>query len=199
MRIGIVASGPSATVQDTQKLRAICDQVIAVNDSWRLCRGTDGKYFSDHIYGTDMKWWKYAIGDIVRDFDGKLWTQRKQWTEEPEGLGITCFESEQKPDICTEPGKIHTGSNSGYAAINLAFHLGGVGVQIILLGYDMQTQGSRRHWFNDRPEVLNVESSYPDFIRKFNTIDAKKHGIEILNASRRTLLNCFPLIELENL
>ena len=198
MRIGIVASGPSATTQDAQMLRDCCDEIIAINDSYRLCRGDDdGKYFNDHIYGTDMKWWKYAIGDIMRDYDGNLWTQRVQWTEEPEALGIQCMESEAKPDLCSEPGKIHTGSNSGYAAINLAFHMGAK--TIVLLGYDMRMKGNQRHWFNDRPEVLNIGSCYNQFIQSLNTIDTKKHGIEILNASRRTALTCFPLVDLEDL
>lgn len=196
MRIGIVASGPSANTQDAQKLRECCDEIIAINDSWRLCRD-NGTYFNDHIYGTDMKWWKYAIGDIIRDFDGDLWTQRSGWTEEPEGLGIKCMESSIEPDLCTEPGKIHTGSNSGFAAINLAYHLSAK--TIILIGYDMRTDGARRHWFNDRPEVLNVGSNYIDFIRQMGTINTKKHGIEILNASRRTALTCFPLVDLDDL
>ena len=197
MRIGIIASGPSANINDARMLRDCCDEVIAINDSWRLCRGDDGIYFNDHIYGTDMKWWKYAIGDITRDYDGNLWTQRVAWTEEPEGLGIQCLESEAKPDLCDEIGKIHTGSNSGYAAINLAYHLSAK--TIVLLGYDMRMSGSRRHWFSDRPEHFNVSSDYNAFIRQLNTIDTKKHGIEILNASRRTSLTCFPLVNLEEL
>ena len=194
MRVGIIASGPSATIQDAAKLKACCDFVIAINDSWRLCPN------ADVIYGTDMKWWKYAIGDIMRDFEGDLWTQRKQWTEEPEKLGINCMESECKPDICTKEGKIHTGSNSGFAAINLAYHLAEKPVSIVLLGYDMQMQGSKRHHDQvKRPQELNVASDYSNFISHFSTINTEKHGIEILNASRRTLLNCFPLVELEDL
>jgi hypothetical protein len=197
LRIGIIASGPSANTQDAQKLNEVCDQIIAINDSYRLCRGPDGEYFNDYIYGTDMKWWKYAIADIARDYDGELWTQRVQWTEEPEALGINCMESEIKPDLCTEPGKIHTGSNSGFAAINLAYHLGAK--TIILLGYDMGVDGDKRHWFNDRPKELTKDSPYSLFITNLNTIDCAKHGIEILNASRRSLLTCFPMVELENL
>jgi hypothetical protein len=199
LRIGIIASGPSANVQDAQLLRRRCDILIAINDSWRLCRGVDGSYFADIIYGTDMKWWTYAIGDIMRDFDGDLWTQRQQWTELPESLGIKCMESECKPDICTVSGKIHTGSNSGFAAINLAYHLGAK--TIILLGYDMQVDvlGKRHHDLVKRPDALNVGSNYNNFAKHFDSINPKKHGIEILNASRRTLLNCFPLVDLEDL
>lgn len=195
--IGIIASGPSATMDDAQKLRSICDQIIAVNDSWRLCRGIDGHYFNDHIYGTDMKWWEWAIADITRDYDGELWTQRIQWTIEPEEWGITCLESEPKPDICTEKGKIHTGQNSGFAAINLAWHLGAK--TVILLGYDMGFEGSQQHWFNDRPQKLNQNSPYNAFIKAFGTIDTKKHGLTILNATRKTLLNCFPLVDLDEM
>jgi hypothetical protein len=197
VRIGIVASGPSATVEDARLLRKCCDKIIAINDSWRLCRAPDGQYFADCIYGTDMKWWLYAVADISRDYDGELWTQRIGWTEEPEALGIRCMESDRKPDLCTEVGKIHTGHNSGFAAINLAYHLSAD--TVVLLGYDMDMDGERRHWFNDRPERLNVKSDYTLFSRSLETIDTEKHGIEILNATRRTALKCFPRVKLEDL
>lgn len=201
MRIGIVASGPSATMHDAKKLRDCCDLIIAVNDSWHLCRGADG-YFADVIYGTDMKWWDYAIADITRDFDGDLYTQRIQWTKEPESLGINCLESERKPGLCEEKGKIHTGQNSGFAAINLALHLmdDDEEREIILLGFDMQANGNQRHHDKvNRPAYLNLDSPYASFCKEFARIDAEKHNLTILNASRRTALTCFPRINLDDL
>lgn len=192
---GLLANGPSATAEDAAKLRTIVDELIAINDAYKLCKGADGKYFCDAIYGTDSRWWKWAYPDITRDFDGELITQRVQWTFEPESWGIECYESYHGLDICTEPGKIHTGQNSGFAAINVAFHRGAK--TIYLLGYDMSKDGDRRHSVTGRPDNMNVDSNYSAFCKCFATIDAEKHGMRIINLSRRTALNCFPLGDLD--
>lgn len=188
---GIVASGPSATPEDAVRLREICDEVIAVNDSWRLCRN------ADHLYATDYRWWQWAFQDVMRDFEGELHTQRIQWHERPEDWGIRCWESAANPGLCTETGKIHTGQNSGYAAINVAYHLGAK--RILLLGYDMSPDGGKRHWFDDRPENLNVASNYDSFAQQFSTIKPETYGLEILNVTRRTALKCFPRANLDAL
>lgn len=190
-RVGIIASGPSATAQDAAKLRAVCDEVIAINDSYRLCLE------SDHLYGTDMRWWKYALEDVRRHFHGNLWTQRVGWTEEPEALGIACLESSNGDGLCTEEGKVFTGQNSGYAAINLAYHFGAK--TVILLGFDLMMTGNKRHWHTDRPANLNAQSPYHSFIKNFQTIHPEEYGMEIWNVSRRTALTHFPWFDLDDL
>lgn len=135
----------------------------------------------------------------MRDFEGELITQRVQWEQvkmNPEDWGIRCFESEHKRGFCTQENKIHTGSNSGYAACNVALHLGFE--RIILLGFDMSMDGDKRHFFGDHPGRLNVESNYATFVECFNTVNPKDYGLEIWNCSRRTALHTFPLFNLED-
>lgn len=86
---------------------------------------------------------------------------------------------------------IHEGGNSGYQAINLAFHAGVR--RIVLLGYDMQRTGGRSHWFGDHPGRLNVASPYERWVRDFASIaaDLEAEGVEVINASRETALECF--------
>jgi len=81
----------------------------------------------------------------------------------------------------------------------LAFHLFGSGTRIILLGYDMMVDGKQRHWFGDHPQGLNVASNYTSFMNRFKTIRPAEYGLEILNATRRTALTCFPCHRLEDL
>lgn len=188
--IGIIASGPSATREDALTLLEICDEVIVINDTWRLLRE------AQHLYASDSRWWRWAIADVSRDFEGQLWTQAEQWADDPGQWGIHCLESDtDAKGLCTQPGKIHTGMNSGYAAINLAYHLGAK--RILLLGYDMSMDGNRRHWFDDRPENMNMDTNYADLVKCFKTIDPAKYDLEILNCTRRTALNHFPKHSLE--
>jgi len=134
---------------------------------------------------------------VAQDFEGRCWTQEVQWDkQDPAAWGIECLKADtQAQGLCTEPGKIHTGQNSGYAAINLAYHLGAK--RILLLGYDMKMAGSKRHWFGAHPQGLEVASNYAAFASRFQTILPQKYGIEIWNVTRDTALDCFPLYDLD--
>ena len=130
----------------------------------------------------------------MRDYEGTCWTQDVQWADpkaQPEQWGITKLISLEKPGLSREQGTIHRGDNSGYQAINLAYLLGAE--RIILLGFDMMMHGTQRHWFGDHPDHMNSASSYPNFIKHFETIKPAEYGIEIWNCSRRTALKCFPV------
>ena len=129
-----------------------------------------------------------------------MWTQNEQWIEgkkpvNPEQWGITMLQSIEEAGLSRKQGVIHRGDNSGYQAVNLAYLLGAE--RIILLGFDMMMTGKQRHWFGDHPENMNVESNYPACVRHFQTIKPCDYGLEILNCSRRTALNCFPCHDLD--
>jgi hypothetical protein len=191
-QIGIIASGPSATQEDAETLAEICQEVIAVNDSWRLYPRCH------HIWATDFRWWKVHRRQVQSDFDGQCWTQDVQWDQgvKPEEWGIRCLKADTgAPGLSVDPQKIHTGKNSGYAAIGLAYHLGAS--RILLLGYDMGLEGTRRHWFGSHPDGLEVASDYASFINRFESIDPAVYGLEIWNVTRRTALNHFPRKTLE--
>jgi hypothetical protein len=154
--------------------------------------------WADHLYACDPGWW-----DRHKDleFDGRKWSQSENWTpEQIEAFpDITRLISRPDKGICTEPGVINTGSNSGFQAINLAYHLGAK--RIILLGFDMKLTGGKSHWFGDHPLPENAPpgskmpiSPYGDFIKAFQTIPPQLPdlGIEIINCTRSTALDCFP-------
>jgi hypothetical protein len=187
-------------------LAGAVDEVIVVNDAWRLLPD------AHHLYAADKKWWQLHIGDIIRDFEGRLHTQHKGWKEkvkgrdgvvvpaiDPQSWGIQEWHSEggnSRPGLCTEGGKLHTGGNSGYQAINVAYHLGAT--RILLLGYDMSAWGGPAHFFGDHPKELNAHRSYEQYAGGFNTIDPASYGLEIINCTRRTRLVAFPRATLED-
>jgi len=121
-----------------------------------------------------------------------------QWpdNQKPEAWGITAFEADTGAHgLSRDPKKIHTGMNSGYAAVNLAYHLGAT--RILLLGYDMQLDGDKRHWFGAHPAGMEVDSNYSNFMRQFGTIKPAEYGIEVWNCTRRTAMKCFPIYDLD--
>jgi hypothetical protein len=198
--IGIVASGPSATPADARKLQAVCDEVIAVNDSYRLFLPGS----CDHLYSCDYKWAKHHLSTVMQDFEGTWWTQDVQWEIDPAQWGIRQLESLDQPGLSRKDGVIHRGGNSGYQAVGLAFELlrnqatdpDNVG-RIILVGFDMQLAGNQRHWFGAHPKGLGMSSNYNNFITSFKTIWPEIYGLEIINCTRTTALDWFPCMSLD--
>lgn len=165
-----------------------CTEVLAVNDAYRLCPD------ADYLYSADQKWWAHHIGDVIDGFDGALYTQAQGWDKhDPKHWGLTVWNSKARPGLSREPGLLHKGDrgNSGYQALNLAFLLGAE--RILLLGFDMANWGGRAHWFGEHPVGLNRCKDYQRYIPGFRTICPEEYGVEIINCTRRTALDAFPV------
>lgn len=109
------------------------------------------------------------------------------------------WEGESRPGLGRK--KIHFGSNSGYQAINLAYLLGAK--KIVLLGYDMHRHGDKVHFFGSHPYHKPNEGPnnfmMKDWCEKFELLakDLELDGVEVLNATRKTVLTAFKLQGLE--
>ena len=151
---------------------------------------------ADVLYACDARWWNHHGEDVCRSFGGERWTHQNADT--PDGDQIAAA---KRWKLNMMPGRsnpglgrdvMHFGDNSGYQAINLAY-LWGAG-RIILLGYDMQRTGGRAHFFGDHPGKLNSGTDYTGFAPNFRQLaaDLRAEGVEVINCTRETALNCFP-------
>lgn len=100
--------------------------------------------------------------------------------------------------LSDKPDEICTGSNGGYQALNLAILSGAQ--CIVLLGYDAKpgAQG-KKHWFGDHPD--KTSAPYDDMARAFKAV-AKQlaaAGVEVLNASPDSAIDCFERVTIESL
>jgi len=192
----VCASGPSITQKDIATAREISDITIAINDTYRL-----GDF--DHLYAADFKWWSHHISDIARDFEGQCWSCEPpgdtNWGKNSaDAWGVkllrACISGK---GLSRNKEEVHTGGNSGYQGINLAYHLGAT--RIILLGFDMHCHSQQSHFFGDHPDGFVKNPKYERFIPAYHTIKPEEYGIEILNCSRETALDAFPRCNLEDL
>lgn len=162
-----------------------------MNDAHRLLPGADA------LYACDARWW--IAHDGVRDFAGDRWTQSEnRGLECGARFGLRVVESFKGAVPSDDPARIAQGYNSGFQAVNLAALAGAR--RIVLVGFDMNSPGGRKHFFGDHASpTLNVASAFHLFIQAFNTAAPiyAARGIEIVNASRSTALSCFPRIDLE--
>lgn len=98
--------------------------------------------------------------------------------------------------VSTRKGWIKQGGNSGFQAVGLALMFGAA--RVILLGYDMQFTGGKRHWHRDHPETMGnpVERKFQEWRGHFEHL-ARQARVPIINASRETALRCFPRMDLD--
>lgn len=89
-----------------------------------------------------------------------------------------------------DPELIYTGGNSGYQAINLAWHFGAA--RILLLGYDMRPG----HWHGKHPRPLSNYSPYEEWVRRFRLL-AGDLDIPVVNCTPGSALDAFPMASLE--
>ena len=121
----------------------------------------------------DNEFWRQYKAEIFKKFEG------------------VCFS--RFGNYGTRPVREH-GHNSGAGALQLAADLGAH--RIVMLGYDCGFNG-RKHWHEDHKKPLGNCESIHRWMKQFEAVREQNMGIEILNASRSTKLNVFPLVTLE--
>lgn len=88
---------------------------------------------------------------------------------------------------------IHQGGNSGYQALNLLFHFGVS--RVALLGFDMgPSPDGKAHWFGQHRAPLGTRQPFDVWLAKFPALaaDLARRGVDVINCSRATRLECFP-------
>lgn len=109
--------------------------------------------------------------------------------------------------LCTQWPQIAHGGNSGHQLINLAYHFGaGRGGPILLLGYDCKNKNSnpkevqKNHFFGNHPTGWGNANGVIDWRFFFKGIakGLKKRGVQVVNCSLDTAIECFPRGKLED-
>jgi hypothetical protein len=145
--------------------------------------------FADVLYACDWRWWHEYIGAVRARFGGELWTCSDQARDQ---FGCYWIRGAHGDGLHTDPDTILHGMNSGHQAVNLAVVFGAR--RILLLGYDLQRTGGKSHWHGDHPKTLGNARCLAQWIKGFKqqALHARLRGIEIVNCSRATALECFP-------
>jgi len=174
-----------------------------------------------HIIGINMS---YQIGDWIDMIffgDSGFFLGNQEKLASFPGLKVTCHPNAGKQawvkylardythpkGISENPKMVSWNSNSGAAAISLAAHTGAK--RIILLGFDMKLDDSnKQHWHDayNRLEGLKANPNpkslpFNRHLIGFNEIakDAKRLGIEIINASPNSAITVFQKVSVKEL
>ena len=172
-----IASGPSLTADDCERVRQWRHarpeeegrRVVCVNTTFRMTP------WADAVFAIDRDWWKQYGAEVQGLACERLSMRLNRHGAKPAGIG--------------EHG------NSGAGAISLAALRGAS--RVILLGYDVQYTGGKRHWHGDHPRSLGNAGSIAQWPEHFEKVAKLLIGVEIINCSRETALRCFPRERLE--
>lgn len=147
------------------------------------------------LYACDEDWWKKYLPEVSGSFKGELWTQDARAAKL---YGLHHIASSDQPGLSKED-VIYTGNNGGYQMINLSYLFGSA--RIVLLGFDMKySSDGKKHWHGDHPGELNRDCPVRTWVKKMQVLaeHLKAEGIEVINATRETALECFPRLKLED-
>ena len=183
----ILGGGPSAVAASHSFLASF--RVITINDSFRLYPAADILYFCD------LCWWEKRQQEVWNNFQGE-----RLVTLENDIPGVLRLRNTGSVDLETEPDGLRHGSNSGYQAINLAFHMGAR--RIVLVGFDMRIVAETAHWNTDHVMQQN-EAGFALTLRqvmlpKFETLRTplEAAGVEVFNATPNSALTVWPYVPL---
>lgn len=190
----IVGGGSSLIGFNFNLLKDKC--VIAINRSFMHTP------FAQILYFSDYRFYMWATGKLDNDvsliesfkkFKGKVVSIANKINDER----IHIMMNSGKTGFDTNNGKLKHGGNSGYAAINLAYHLGAK--RIILMGYDMKGINGKLH-FHDGYISKQNEKVYKRFIEPYKQMAQllTNMGIQTYNTSIDSGLTYFKKVKIEN-
>ena len=165
-----VGSGPSLTASDCAQVGQSGLFTIAVNNAWKAAR------FCDVIYAGDKLWWSEYGASV--DIPAERWSRSRE--------------------AGTKYHRAPTGHCSGAGAIQWAFDNGFN--RVILLGYDCSLADGV-HYDGEHKHLNNPGAGKIDeWLLQFNmlALSSKFSGMDIINASRKSAIQCFRTMTLED-
>ncbi|HDY87129.1 MAG TPA: class I SAM-dependent methyltransferase [bacterium] len=216
----IIGGGPSMTEQFN-----IPNEVVQVVLEGKELPSIYSPYLSQihgkHVIGVNAA---YLIGDwidMVFFGDGKWFLENRERLAKFPGLKVSCHpkaskynnehikylprDKEHGKGISSHSGKVSWNGNSGAAAISVAANAGVK--RIILVGFDMKLdENFKQHWHGlygtaNRKVTDGRKLPFHRHLVGFSAIaqDARKRGIEILNACPDSTIKEFPKLSVEEI
>ena len=186
----VMASGPSLCADDVKLVRKWRKEgrvkVCVVNTTFRMAP------WADVLYACDGGWWREYGPEVDQKFTGDMYCYAQFGTR----FGAKQVPSAGQTGLTSRQGSITTGGNSGHQAIHLVRNFGAT--RIILLGFDMAHTGGQAHWHGNHPRGLGNAGSCAQWVKLMRPLaeGLKAEGVEVINCSRHTALDCFEKTEL---
>lgn len=167
--------------------------VIGVNAAFLIGDWIDMCFFGDNSF------FKCYYKQLARFPGLKITSQAKYIGEEVKWIKVLPRNKKKPVGISDNPKTISWNSNSGAAAISIATNAGAK--RIILLGFDMNLIDGRQWWHTVYGKPARKNLPFPRHMKGFPQIakDAKKRGIEIINANPNSAVTEFKKVNVKDI
>lgn len=204
-KVVCIAGGPTLTQQEVELVRTARERdevrVIVVNDQYLIAPWADVLYFADNKWGKwheqglakSWPWVKFSpeqVKQAFKNFAGQK-VSIEHGNDTFRAKDVFLLQNRGPDGLCEKPDGVMTGSNSGYQALNIAFHSGGK--PIFLVAYDMRFEGTRSHSHNGHP-MKHDQSAYLGYAKRFETTQKplRARGIDVFNCSPCSEVHAYP-------
>ncbi len=191
----IAASGPSQRREDLDFAHGR-SKVVAINSTWQIAQS------AELLYACDNSWWQCPDTGYgrhaIREFCGLLVSGSSHTTE----VNRIAHREVSEAVYGVNFGD---GGNSSYQAINIAAMWGAA--RILLTGVDCMRPGEHWHGPHSRNNAPGTnplsnarEETVKKWIKAFDMIAPllAARGVEVINCTRETALECFPCARMED-
>lgn len=168
--VAVIASGPSLTSEDVEAVSHL--KTIAVNSSWKIAP------FCDVLFAGDFVWWKNYGKEV------NIAAKKVCMTARAKEIGAVHFKH-----------KHSKGYNSGMCAIEYAVRRGAR--KIIMIGFDCSIKNGIHHHGEHKKTPNPNETRCNRWKDQFRWLRKEFPDADIVNCSRYTEIDCFPVLPLE--
>ncbi len=188
--VAILASGPSMSLAVAEAVRAARVPSLVTNETFLLAP------WADILVANDAAWWTVRAQDALK-FRGLKVCVQTGICPFPAVMELrnTGLDLHDQAGFDPDPECIRTGGNSGYSAVHIAMQAGAS--RILLCGLDL----GGANWHPAHSEHLRITQphTYTVWARRFRSLvkPAAERGIEILNVTPNSALDCFPKMALD--
>lgn len=212
----LIGGGTSLTIEQVELVRTTNVRCIAVNDAYLLAPWAEVSYAADskfhrwHSKGVDEKGNPIELerAGLTKEEVIERWKSFAGQKCSIQGAGnnieddrVHILKNKTYPihanGLSSEPEYLFTGRNSGYQALNLAVLSGAR--RVSLIGYDGKPGEKRTHWFGEHPTATppDVFGAHRQAMKEAVPL-LKKLGVEVINCSPGSAIECFPKMRLED-
>jgi len=191
----ILGCGPSLSEKQINHIQGNA-RVIAVNASYLMAP------WADVLYATDAAFWRHYADELPEYCGvriGLAWDTEndKQFYQyhKVDPAKVRFMQCTGELGLEDDRTALRHGNNSGYAAINLAVHLGAK--RIVLLGYDMQSVDGQNSFPGYSP-ARSIPDRYEHMLKSFDSLLEPLEALEIkvFNATPDSALDSFPHVDI---